>query len=152
MCKHSGGAQCLGERTGAGGWSGGLPWAWAEKRADNLRESREICGCSAISVITGTCAVVMLLYQPRCIRVPLCDVTARPRPIMHALGGAWFRWPITMQFRWPMSDGFLSDPLDIVVWNPCLNGKQRRWRQDGGRVGSSNYLSIPNYPINFKSS
>ena len=64
---------------------------------------------------------------------------------------AWFRWPITMQFRWPMSDVFLSDPLDIVAWNPCLNGKQRRWRQDGGRVGSPNYLSIPNYPINFKS-
>ena len=115
MCKHAGGAQSLGERTGIGGFSRGLPWPWAENRADNLRESREICGCSAIPVITGTCVVVMLLYQPRCIRVPLCDVTAMPRPITHALGGAWFRWPITMQLRWPMSDGFLLDPPDILA-------------------------------------
>ena len=29
---------------GQEGWTGGLPWAGAENRAENLRESREICG------------------------------------------------------------------------------------------------------------
>ena len=54
-------------------------------------------------------------YQPRCIRMPFCDVTAMLWPIMQALGLACFKWPITMQLRWPMSDDFLIDPPDIVA-------------------------------------